>query len=1173
VDLREIVCYSVLGLLWNYAENVVYFFQRREKKMSLQFIVGSSGAGKTRCLYENLIRMSMEEPDGQFIAIVPEQFTMQTQKQIVSLHPNHGTMNIDIVSFQRLAYRIFEELGVENLEVLDDMGKTMVLRKVASEQRANLGLYAGHLNKTGFINKLKSMLSELYQYGIQPQDLKVAQVNAGPLLKEKLKDFEVIFTAFQEAIAERFITSEEILDVLCRVLPDSQLIRNSVITLDGYTGFTPVQYRILKLLMVHARKVIVTVSMDPAEKPYQAAGISHLFYMGKEMVRRLDMLAYEEGVSREKDIFLEETPVRRFVNSPSIGFIEQNLYRYHNRADWEPQEVCVYQADSPGQEIREVTAQIHRLVQEEKVRYREIAVITGDLPGYRYEIINRFQLEEIPYFMDDKKSILENVMVEFIRAALEAVRKDFDYESMFRFLKTGLVTADREELDRMENYVMAMGIRGWKRWNCIWENVYRGGRNLNLERLNAFREEILVPVAALRESLRQEDKTIRSMNEGVLACLEACQVREQLEQYRQYFEEHGQYSLAKEYEQVYDRVVELFKRLDALLGEEKVSLKEYAEILDAGFGEIQVGVIPATVDRVVVGDITRTRLDQIKVLFFVGVNEGIVPSKKDGGSLLTDVERELLKRGQMELAPTAKEDSFLQRYYLYLMMTKPSDRLIVSYASFDKSGKSLRPSSLISELRRMFPLLKVQQLEESKRKIYSRIEGKEQLIAGLRDYEHTREDQRFLELYRSYAESPEYRKLVEQLVEAAFYSYEKRGISKAAAKALYGRILQGSVTRLEKYAACAYAHFLNYGMELMERQEYQIASVDMGNMFHNAIDLCFKELEQQGKQVVDLTDVERTDLVKACVSRVTEEYGNTILKSSARNQYLAGRIERMTERTMWALAYQLRQGDFVPTGFEVDFSSLDHLKAMRIPLSDTEELHLRGRIDRVDLYEDDSKVYVKIIDYKSGGTRFDLAAVYYGLQLQLVVYMDAVLELQQRNHPEKEIVPAGIFYYNIKDPLVEKEDEQTPESILGDILEQLKMNGLVNMDDDIMGHMDHVLEGEDATGKSAVIPAALKRGAIQSSYSSVAHTEGFAALRQYVRNYLKKSGREILAGSIDAEPYKDGRNSACTYCPYHGVCGFDTRIKGYRYRRFPALKPEEVWPKIVRGGETDEMDR
>ena len=316
--------------------------------MSLQFIIGSSGAGKTRLLYENLIRQSIEEPDGRFIAIVPEQFTMQTQKEVVALHPCHGTLNIDIVSFQRLAYRIFEELGVEHLEVLDDIGKSMVLRRVVSGQKKNLGVYAGHLNQTGFINHLKSMLSELYQYGIRPEDLRRAREEAAsPLLQEKLKDLSVIYEEFQKAIAERFITAEEILDVLCRVLPESKLIKNSVVTLDGYTGFTPVQYRIAELLMIRAKKVVVTVTMDPKARPFKKEGIHHLFYMGKEMVTRLNQTAERHRTERDRDVLLDGK-VRRFEESPSIAFIESHLYRYTESADWEPEEVEIYRAVSPG---------------------------------------------------------------------------------------------------------------------------------------------------------------------------------------------------------------------------------------------------------------------------------------------------------------------------------------------------------------------------------------------------------------------------------------------------------------------------------------------------------------------------------------------------------------------------------------------------------------------------------------------------------------------------------------------------------------------------------------------------------------------------------------------------------------------------------------------------------
>ena len=258
-------------------------------------------------------------------------------------------------------------------------------------------------------------------------------------------------------LMELFLASrEEILDVLCRVLPQSEMIKNSVVTLDGYTGFTPVQYRLLELLFTYAKKVIVTVTIDPASNPYKESRMQNLFYMSKQIVCRLTDLASRNGITKEDDIVLGADGLKRFADSPAIGFLEQHLYRYDNACyEKEQKEISVYQAGKPGQEVAWVAGQIHRLVQGKQVRYREIAVITGDLPSYGHELVNQFEAEGIPYFMDDKKSILENAMVELIRAALEVVQKDFSYESVFRYLKTGLVTDRREMIDRLDNYVMA----------------------------------------------------------------------------------------------------------------------------------------------------------------------------------------------------------------------------------------------------------------------------------------------------------------------------------------------------------------------------------------------------------------------------------------------------------------------------------------------------------------------------------------------------------------------------------------------------------------------------------------------------------------------------------------------------------------------------------------------
>lgn len=1137
--------------------------------MALQLILGGSGSGKTTYLYDEVIRLSMEHPQEQYFLIVPEQFTMQTQKDIVTRHPNHGTMNIDIVSFARLAYRIFEELAVEQLSVLDDMGKSMVLRKVAAAQKRQLVLFGGQLSKPGFVGQLKSMLSEFYQYGITSEALREMAPSArSPLLRQKLEDLALVEQSFQEYIEGHYITTEQVLDVLCRLIPESGLIRNSVIALDGYTGFTPVQYRLTELFLVYAKQVYVTVTADEAAGIYGEMGIQNLFYMSRQMAVRLSEIAEKNQVKKLPDIMLGEQKNRRFARRPELAWLEQNLFRYGTETTYTGEatdSIVFFQASNPSGEVSHIVHEIQRLVQEGKARYREIAVITGDLPGYGKEITHQFTQNQIPHFMDDKKNVLDNCLVELIRASLEAVRQDFSYESVMRYLRTGLVSQERTMVDRLENYILVMGIRGGKRFRETWERTYRGAGDLNVTEVNAFKDRVLAPLFAMQERFRQADLTIAGMTEAVLTLLADCRAEEQLESYQEYFTKIGEHRLAKEYGQVYGLVTELLKRLSDLLGEERVSRKEYLEILDAGFAELKVGVIPAVADRVVVGDITRTRLAHIRVLFFAGVNDGIVPARKERGSLLSDRDRDFLGEHHLELAPTAREESFQQRFYLYLMMTKPSKQLILSWCRTGADGKSRRPSFLIGELRAMFPdAVLTDQETQMDSEIYSVAEAKQRLSTKLGQYrdgqlEQDEENAQFLELYRWFASSKDNQKTLRRFMDAAFFVYEQQGISHAVAKALYGEILSGSVTRLEQYAACAYSHFLRYGLELLERKRFELASSDIGTLFHESIDLCFRRVKEKQYDWHTMTNETRDMLVEECVAAVTENYGNTILGSSARNRYLAQRVGQITKRTVWALQQQIKKGDFIPAGFEVSFSAADNLSAMKIALSESEALHLRGRIDRMDVCEDGGKVYVKIIDYKSGSTSFDLLALYYGLQLQLVVYMDAVTEMAQHHYPDKEIVPAGILYYNIADPLAEKKGQPDPEKIDAEILKKLRMNGLVNSELDVVRHLDRTIEKE-----SDVIPVVLKDGEVQAGRSSVANRERFARLSQFVHRKLKEAGQEILDGEIGVAPYKNGQRTACDYCPYHAVCGFDRKTSGYEFNRWKNRKTEEIWEEICR---------
>ena len=1132
--------------------------------MALQLILASSDTEKTHYLYKQLIRQSMEEADRQFFAIVPEQFTMATQRLIVEQHPDHATKNIDIVSFNRLAYRIFEELSVEMLKILDDTGKAMVLRRCAAQNRADLGLFAGHLDQNGFIGHLKSMLSELYQYGVDPSALRGAADEAkSPLLRAKLEGILAVYETFRKEITDRYITAEEVLEVLCRVLPRSELIRNAVITLDGFTGFTPVQYRLIRLFLNLAGEVRISVTLDPAEGREQALP-QELFYMSKHMILTLRRLAQETGCPLLPEICLAENTAKK----AELLHLERNLYRFRTGPfSGVPRAIELAEAENPGREVAWAAARIHRMVREEGIRYREIAVIAGDPEGYRYQIEDTFRREKIPFFMDHKKSILETSLVEFIRAFLEMLQQDFSYETTFRFLKTYLLLPHTEELDRLENYCLAVGIRGWKQWKEPWTRLTPEMiEDTNLQKINALREQIVDRLLPAQELFARKNKTVREMTESLFSLMEACQLQQKMEAESRDLALRGEMSRSKAYEQVWGLVLQLLDRLVSLLGEEAMSRREFSRVLEAGFSELTVGVIPMTADQVLVGDLTRTRLGEIRVLIFLGVNEGSVPGHKDSGGILTDPEREYLKALSIELAPTAREDSFMQRYYLYLLLTRPAEHLILSYADCSQEGKALRPSVLIAEIRRIFPELPVLKacafLPESEPQALTL------LTEGLREYETLPEHAELLELYRSFSGKEDQKERLAMLTDAAFLSYTQSGISRAAAKALYGQILSGSVTRLESYAACACAHFLKYGLQLVERQEKKLAAVDIGNLFHQSIDTCFKKLTESGRSLVSLSGEERKALVREAVAAVAASYQYQILADSARNQYLSGRIERMTDRTLWALAKQLEKGDFEPVGFEVSFSADDGLKAMRIPLKEGEELHLRGKIDRVDECQTEGKVYVKIMDYKSGSTSFDLAAIYYGRQLQLVLYIDAALEMAERRHPGKQPEPAALLYYHIQDPYIKAEagEELSPEETEERILKELKMSGLLNADPEVIGHLEHRL-----SGSSLFYPVKTKKdGGFESAY--LAGSLRFQALREYVREKVKQDGEEILMGETGCRPFKNSQKNACTYCAYHAVCGFDNKVPGYRYRTDSKIRPEEIWKHIMKEDERDGVD-
>ncbi len=1127
--------------------------------MSLQLFLGSAGSGKSYQLYQEVITQSKIEQTTNFLVIVPEQFTLQTQKDIVTMHPEHGVMNVDILSFLRFAYRIFDEVGGNSFPILEDTGKSMVLRKVVSEQRKNLILFGKNVKKPGFVSELKSLLSEFYQYNIQAEDfIKMQEISdKKPVLKAKLKDLLTIYEGFRNFMKERYITAEEVLSVLDAVIDQSEWLRGSVICLDGFTGFTPLQYRLLAKMMKYAKKVMITVTIDPREKAKDNNQEHQLFGLSVKTIHKLMKIAEEAGVQVEEPIYGEiksgyGVPYR-FINSPALASLEHNLFRYPYKVyDGIQEDITIHATRDANSEIDFVAREISRLVREEGYRYCDIAVVSGDIEEYGRIVKRSFNISKIPCFIDYKKDILNNPFVELLRAAIVIVSEDFSYEGVFRFIKTGLTGFEKEDIDLLENYVLATGIRGVKRWKEEFTRGYRTRETIDMTRINKIREKFVEDILPLYEVLKDKEKTLRDFTTALYELGVRLNIEQKLEAYRQRFLESGLPLIAKEFEQVYRIIMELYDQMVLLLGEEHCTLKEFGEILDTGLVEVKVGLIPPGVDEVVIGDTERTRLKDIRVLFFLGVNEGIVPKVIGSGGILSDIERELLISNNIELAPTKRQQAYQEQFYIYLNMTKPKDRLYISYHKLNNEGKSVNPSFLIGKLKQLFPNIKMIDEDENNEDVEHilRDNGLNYLAEGLRGYHQKVPSDLWKELYLYYNSEEDKNYILTKMVNGAFYINKENGISKEAARLLYGSDLKGSVTRLERYASCAFAHFMSYGLSLEERQEYKLAIPDIGNIFHNAIDHFSKRLDSGEYNWHTIPDEVREDWAIQSVVYAVEEYENSFLRSSKRNEYLIKRMERITVRTLWALCNQIKQGAFEPVGYEMAFRHIPD-----------QALSLQGRIDRLDLYEEEDKVYVRVIDYKSGNTSFDIGSVYYGLQQQLSVYLSAAMGYLKERFQEKKIIPSGIFYYHIDDPIVAKSDQSEEE-----IFKSLRMNGLVNEDKKVLALMDKKLAGQEgsltSSVKSDIIPVETNKEGQLSKRSVAANENQIKAMINYVNRKLVEDGNQILGGDTRLNPYRSADRTACDYCEFYSACGFDSRLPGHGYRNLTKKPVEEMKAEI-----------
>jgi len=1088
--------------------------------MALQLIFGGSGAGKSTFIYQKIIDESIKNPEKNYIIVVPEQYTMAIQKRVVELHPNKGILNIDVVSFQRLAFKVFEEVGGVNFPILDDTGKNLIIRRVLEQNKSKMCYFASNTSNTGFTEQMKSVISELLQYDIDKDKLSRIRedVKGDTVLSYKLEDIELIYNGFKEFIDKSYITSEEILDVLCRVAEKSKKLKNTSIVLDGFTGFTPVQYRLIRILLNITDMLYVTLTADVSEKMSVSKGMENIFFMTKDCIFKLHEICDEEHVEMLEDIKL--TNNYRFKDNKELAFLEANLFR-KKRAYYknEVENISIYSANYPKDEIHFATNEILKLTRLSGLRYADIAIVTSDMESYGKLTANILEQNNIPYFLDYKRHVSSNPLVEFIRAALEIVTKNFSYDAVMRYLRTGMTGLAVDDIDLIDNYIRALGIKGNKRWVNPWTRKFRGRVNeTDLEKLNALREEIISPLVSLKESFKEANGNVHALTLALYSFL----VDSDSE--RKIIELGKDTDYSEEFEKVYALVIDLLDKLVELLGTEKVSIAEYVKILDSGFEEIKIGLIPPSNDCVVIGDINRTRLDNVKILFFLGVNDGLVPARSDTRSILSETDRASLEAMDITLSPTSREKAFVQRFYLYLFLTKASSKLYITYANKNTEGKSILPSYMIRTLRKMYPRLEVKYGADI-------------------DYNN---------FYLTFPKSD--------------LSFDDESVidALAAAKALslYGKELKGSVTSFEDYERCHYAYFLRYGLKLQEREEYSFEVKDFGTIIHGALEHISTEIVKRKLSFTNLTEEQRQELVKKGMEAAIDENAKSLLTDSKRSEYLIKRMTDIVDRSIWTIGKHLATGLFKPDMFEAGFlSDVDKMP-------DGVRFLMNGKIDRVDVCEDEDNLYVRVVDYKSGKQDLDLLSIYYGLKIQLITYLKEAIELEKRHYKKKNYVPAGILYYNVDNPIVEA-NAKDQDNIDDAMLEELKMKGVVNDNEHVYNLM------EDMTDKTSAIsiPLKLKKDGSLAKASKVMSTKQLELLSDYTTKENIKKANEIIEGNIEINPYIRGTNTGCDYCPYKSICGFSSDLSKKGFRRLANLEEKLIWQNIKEElGESEEEE-
>lgn len=1140
--------------------------------MSLRFIYGRAGSGKSKYCVEAIKRNLEGGEKNPLILVVPEQFSFQAEKSVVEEVKGTGIINVEVTSFKRMAYGVFNEVGGATRQFIDSSGKLMLIFNIMNRLKEELRVFGTAADQQGFINTVSDVITELKRYDISPQELRASLklMEEDELLREKILDISKIFEEFEETLHnnKNYLDSEDELSLLYEKLEESTQFDKGEIWLDEFNSFTTQQYNIIEKLLKKAKMVNITLCMD-----YDVEiDSTDVFAPIRNTRDKLIKLAEENNITIESPIILKNNKCDRFKNNEEIRYVEANYFRYpYKQYTYKTEDLKIIRALNPYSEIEKVAREIVEIARDKGIRFRDIAVISRDLGAYEKIVKTIFNEYEIPHFIDKKREIDDNPLIILITSAIDIFNKNWSYEAVFRYLKTGLINVPKEDIDILENYVMACGIRGKNKWSSMWEY----GNEELLNKVNEIRVQVITPLVNFYSKLKGK-KSAEEVCTALYEFLCYIESNKTIETWVDKFKEEGEQELAREYGQIWNMVIKLLDQVVEVFGEEKIELKEFVKILSLGFGEHKMGLIPPSLDQVLVSDVERVRTHEIKLLYIVGVNDGIFPAVEKDEGILSDADRDKLKKIGIEIAENTKSKTFEEQYLIYRTLTTTGKFLRVCYSIADFEGKALRPSIIVSRLKSIFPniqiesdTLEIEDEEERLELISRKIPTFNKLISVLRkDQNNIKVSPFWSDVYNWYSDEKNgYRNKLKTVFSAAAFTNAVENISEEKARKIYGDKLYLSVSRIERYVSCPFAYYVQYGLKAKERKVFALTPPDLGTFMHNVIDEFSETVDKKSLKWYEIDETWCKNTVSEIVDKKAQEVSGGIFSSSPRYKYFTERLKRVLIKTILIIVEHLKRSGFQPIGHEVGFGNGEGYPPIEIELSNGEKVRLIGRIDRVDKLDLEEKDYFRIIDYKSGNKDFSLSDVYHGLQLQLLTYLDAILTNEEIREKDP-VLPGGVLYLRIDDPIIKGSRSLSDKEIEEEIMKALKMKGLLLADPKVVKEMDRGIYGS-----SLIIPARINKDG-NLGKSSVGTEEQFKILREHVKKKLVEACESMLKGEIKINPIKSKNADTCSYCIYSAVCQFDNSFEGNGHRIIKDESDEEVWNRLEReskAGREDEL--